>query len=65
MHEKGVGRYVVLFRMLLGRALIFLSSVLEFMLKNKLSLLVLIFFLNHLRSLRTMALTLTGLFSRK
>ena len=65
MHEKGVGRYVVLFRMLLGRALTFLSGVIEFMLKNKLSLLVLIFFLNHLRSLRTMALTLTGLFSRK
>ena len=24
MHEKGVGRYVVLFRMILGRALTFL-----------------------------------------
>ena len=54
---------------ILGRALTFLlrtkTTLLEFMLKYKLSLLVLIFFLNHLRSLRTMALTLTGLFSRK
>ena len=53
----------------LGRALTFLlrtkTTLLEFMLKYKLSLLVLIFFLNHLRSLQTMALTLTGLFSRK